>query len=316
MIRTGSMRSATGVRCSPSSRTRCSSSRALGFAAGIWAAGYAVVVLLAVAAIRVTSALRAHAVDVRPLVAPPVAAAPSKAIDTQRRLRWLLLAAIPSGLLSAVTTFIATDLVSAPLLWVAPRAIYLGSFIVAFSPRGGRAIGAAVVAAPAMITLLWVPYGSAGGWPILAILGDGASPLSASSRSPPRPPRQDRPDPAHLTEYYLILHQGERSPARSSRSLRRSCPRARIPDLLVRGAGAHESATWAPPPRTRGWTSVRRRRLACPVGPYLQLRQCSRGSRRDRLMATGRVRWLLVGALTSPSARALAGWPRRPHRLG
>ena len=55
-----------------------------------------------------------------------------------RRARWLLLAAVPSGLLSAVTMFIATDLVSAPLLWVAPLSLYLVSFIIAFSPRGGR----------------------------------------------------------------------------------------------------------------------------------------------------------------------------------
>ena len=27
------------------------------------------------------------------------------------------------------------------------------------------------LAAPAMVTLLWVPYGSAGGWPVLAVLG-------------------------------------------------------------------------------------------------------------------------------------------------
>ncbi len=47
------------------------------------------------------------------------------AIDWRRRGRWLLLAAVPSGLLSAVTMFISTDLVSAPLLWVAPLSIYL-----------------------------------------------------------------------------------------------------------------------------------------------------------------------------------------------
>ncbi len=56
------------------------------------------------------------------------------------------------------------------MLWVWPLAIYLGSFIVAFSPRGRRFIPPAVVTAPAMSTLLWVPFGSAGGWPVLATL--------------------------------------------------------------------------------------------------------------------------------------------------
>ena len=176
---------------------------------GAWAVGYAaLVMLLAVAAIRVASSLRARSVGVRPSVAPPFAAESSKPIDARRRLRWLLLAAIPSGLLSAVTTFVATDLVSAPLLWVAPLAIYLGSFIIAFSPRGGRAIGAAVVAAPAMITLLWVPYGSAGGWPILVILAMELLAFGVVAVGLHGRLAQDRPDPAHLTEYYLILSAG------------------------------------------------------------------------------------------------------------
>jgi hypothetical protein len=176
---------------------------------GAWAAGYAVlVVLLALAAARVSSTLRARAVDVRPIVAPPVTGAPPRTIDWGRRARWLLLAAVPSGLLSAVTTFIATDLVSAPLLWVAPLAIYLGSFIIAFSPRGGRPIGAAVIAAPAMITLLWVPYGSAGGWPILVILAMELLAFGVVAVALHGRLAQDRPDPAHLTEYYLILSAG------------------------------------------------------------------------------------------------------------
>ena len=96
--------------------------------------------MLAVAATRVLPALRARTARALPLRRasprpgrrPPPSTRPGRrgrgvasAIDWPRRLRWLLLAAIPSGLLSAVTNFIATDLVSAPLLWVAPLAIYL-----------------------------------------------------------------------------------------------------------------------------------------------------------------------------------------------
>jgi spermidine synthase len=123
-------------------------------------------------------------------------------------LRWLLLAAIPSGLLSAVTTFIATDLVSAPLLWVAPLAIYLSSFVVAFSPRGERPIRIAALAAPAMITLLWVPYGSAGGWPILVILAMELVAFGVVAVALHGRLAKDRPDPSHLTEFYLILAAG------------------------------------------------------------------------------------------------------------
>ena len=109
---------------------------------------------------------------------------------------------------SAVTTFIATDLVSAPLLWVWPLAIYLSSFIIAFSPRGQRLIPPTIVAAPAMITLLWVPFGSAGGWPVLAtllleLLALGIVAVALHGRL-----AADRPDPAHLTEFYLLVSTG------------------------------------------------------------------------------------------------------------
>jgi SAM-dependent methyltransferase len=185
----------------------------LGAQRGLWTIGYAgLVVLLAVAGTRVMPALvaRAQAATVAHVSVTLVATAQTTArpIDWPRRARWLLLAAIPSGLLSAVTTFIATDLVSAPLLWVVPLAIYLGSFIVAFSPRGARLIRWAVLAAPAMITLMWVPYGSAGGWPIMAILivelvAFGTIAVALHGRL-----AQDRPDPVHLTEFYLILSVG------------------------------------------------------------------------------------------------------------
>jgi len=49
------------------------------------------------------------------------------------RGRWLLLAAIPSSLLLGVTAHLTSDVAPIPLLWVLPLAIYLLSYIVAFS---------------------------------------------------------------------------------------------------------------------------------------------------------------------------------------
>jgi len=186
----------------------------LGAQRGLWTIGYAgLVVLLAVAGTRAMPALlerrRAVAQTAAAFItAPATLVAPARAIDWPRRMRWLLLAAIPSGLLSAVTTFIATDLVSAPLLWVMPLAIYLASFIVAFSPRGGRLVRLAVLSAPAMITLMWVPYGAAGGWPILALLVVELVAFGVVATALHGRLAEDRPDPAHLTEFYLILSAG------------------------------------------------------------------------------------------------------------
>ncbi len=184
----------------------------LGLAAqrGVWAVGYVLlVVLLAVAASLAIPAIRARVARAanRAAGAPASTMAASR-VDWRRRGRWLLLAAVPSGLLSAVTTFIATDLVSAPLLWVAPLSIYLVSFVIAFSPRSQASIGRAVVAAPAMVTLLWVPYGSAGGWPVLAVLAMELVAFGIVATALHGRLAQDRPEPSRLTEFYLIMSLG------------------------------------------------------------------------------------------------------------
>lgn len=50
-----------------------------------------------------------------------------------RRLRWVLLAAIPSSLMLGVTSHITTDLSPMPLFWLIPLFLYLVSFILVFA---------------------------------------------------------------------------------------------------------------------------------------------------------------------------------------
>ena len=59
-------------------------------------------------------------------------AAPPTWRDAARRAA---LAAVPSGLLVAVTAHISTDVAAVPLLWVVPLALYLLSFIIVFARR-------------------------------------------------------------------------------------------------------------------------------------------------------------------------------------
>jgi hypothetical protein len=61
-------------------------------------------------------------------------------------MRWLLLSSLPSAFLLAVTNFIALEVGSFPLTWVAPLALYLGSFIVTFRTGGG---------VPRYVKILW-----------------------------------------------------------------------------------------------------------------------------------------------------------------
>jgi hypothetical protein len=91
----------------------------------LWTAGYALLVLL-VAACALTipaSAVEAPLEDAGP--------APDRALI----LRWVLLAAVPSGLMLSTTTHLTTDIVAMPLLWVVPLALYLLSFVIAFAAR-------------------------------------------------------------------------------------------------------------------------------------------------------------------------------------
>ena len=51
------------------------------------------------------------------------------------RARWIFLAAVPSGLLVAVTAHISTDVAAAPLLWVLPLSLYLLTWVLVFQSR-------------------------------------------------------------------------------------------------------------------------------------------------------------------------------------
>ncbi len=76
--------------------------------------------------------------------------------------RWLLLAAVPSSLLLAVTTRVSTDIAAVPLLWVLPLALYLLSFVATFSRRP------------------WIPPGIAERWLPLVLLELVAAALSGA----------------------------------------------------------------------------------------------------------------------------------------
>jgi hypothetical protein len=97
----------------------------------LWTVGLvAAIVLLAACAARLRAA-RAPAAASDP--APD--AAPASAVHWKDRARWLALSAVPSSLLLSVTTYMTTDVVALPLLWVLPLALYLVTFIVAFGRR-------------------------------------------------------------------------------------------------------------------------------------------------------------------------------------
>jgi hypothetical protein len=79
------------------------------------------------------------------------------------RARWIFLAAVPSGLLIAVTAHISTDVAAAPLLWVLPLSLYLLTWVLVFQSRP---------LLPHKWMLLLQPLAIAGGIVLLAFGGE------------------------------------------------------------------------------------------------------------------------------------------------
>ncbi|HEX5379234.1 MAG TPA: spermidine synthase, partial [Phenylobacterium sp.] len=123
------------------------------------------------------------------------------------RALWTVLAAIPSSLMLGVTTHITTDVASAPFLWVIPLALYLLTFILAFASRPPIS---------SETTLLFQAAAVVGCVSLLPFVGVGLAVslplhlvcffLTALMCHQAMVAR--RPDPAHLTEFYLWMSVG------------------------------------------------------------------------------------------------------------
>ncbi len=132
----------------------------------------------------------------------------ARSLTVRRQVLWLVAAAVPAGLLSATTTHLAIDLVSAPLLWVGPLAIYLVSLVVAFSERGRRMLPPIERLVPAAATLMWISYVVPGGWPVVVLLVFLLASYAVVAIALHGRLALDRPAEANLTRFYLIVSAG------------------------------------------------------------------------------------------------------------
>jgi hypothetical protein len=112
-----------------------------------WSAGFLLLIaLMAACGVVFVRAARARAAG-----KPQEAAAPPPA---RRALAWVVLAAVPAGLLVAVTAHISTDIGAVPLLWVVPLALYLATFVIVFQDRPIIPHSVVLVAQPFFIVAL------------------------------------------------------------------------------------------------------------------------------------------------------------------
>ncbi|MDZ3830640.1 MAG: fused MFS/spermidine synthase [Sphingopyxis sp.] len=167
-----------------------------------WTAGYAALLLLvaASAAARWQSAgAAAPAAQAFDEAGPP---------PTWRRMvHWLLIAAVPSGLMLSTTTHLTTDIVAMPLLWVLPLGLYLLSFSIAFSTFT-RVTEVITFIAPTMLLMVGglALLSSGGGSMLIAMTSLVMLFLVATSLHGYL--HHLRPSPRYLTLFYLIMSAG------------------------------------------------------------------------------------------------------------
>jgi len=141
-------------------------------------------------------------------VAAQVEATDDGSASAGERMRWIALAAVPSGLVIAVTAYLTTDIAAAPFLWVVPLAIYLLTFVAVFRERPWIAHANVVRFVPFAVAPLAVSLigGEKVFWLTFIALNLAAFALLTLMCHGELYAR--RPSPRRLTEFYLCTSFG------------------------------------------------------------------------------------------------------------
>ena len=121
---------------------------------------------------------------------------------------WIGLAFVPSALLLGVTQHLTTEVVSVPLLWVVPLALYLTTLIVAFSTRGFGSARQWGSVAPVVALIVLLLSLAEVRYPILPIALAHLAAFTALAMLCHTRLAESRPDPAHLTGYFVCISLG------------------------------------------------------------------------------------------------------------
>jgi hypothetical protein len=173
-----------------------------------WSVGYGLAAALVAASI-VALWLRPAEAGAEP-GRPAAVADETGRIDWRRRLLWVALAAVPSSLMLGATTYLTRDLSPVPLLWVVPLALYLLTFVVAFSPWTNAARltvwGRRLLPVAAILVAYTLVLRAERPLAVLLVVhlaGVAVAGLLCHGRL-----AGDRPSPRHLTEFYLWVALG------------------------------------------------------------------------------------------------------------
>jgi tetratricopeptide (TPR) repeat protein len=135
--------------------------------------------------------------------ATPLASAADPQPTALDRVLWLLLPACASVLLLATTNKICQDVAVIPFLWVLPLALYLLSFIICFdSPRWYRRLPFGLALGAALGGVCWVLFQQN------QAIGGFVAALFVCCMVCHGELYRLKPDPRHLTGYYLMIAAG------------------------------------------------------------------------------------------------------------
>ena len=173
----------------------------------IWSLGYAIYALLVVAC-AVALWRGRHDASRRDAARQ----SPSPPPNWPRRLRWVLLAFVPSSFLLGTTTYVSTDIAPIPLLWVIPLALYLLSFIVVFAkkpPLPHALVNRLLPIAALMLTLVLLTGATElRGLPVAVLISLHLGTFFLAALVAHGELARDRPAADHLTEFYLWMSVG------------------------------------------------------------------------------------------------------------
>jgi SAM-dependent methyltransferase len=122
-------------------------------------------------------------------------------------LKWLALAFIPSSLMLGVTTHITTDIAAVSLFWTLPLALYLATFVIAFSKYGATAARIARLILPFALFVLIALVFWQNDKPIFRIPVELCI-VTCISMALHSTLYESRPDASLLTSFYLWLALG------------------------------------------------------------------------------------------------------------
>ncbi len=169
----------------------------------VWTGGYVLLIVLIASCAAVM------------LKSPPVAVAelrgenvPAAAPTWLQWGRWVFLAAIPSGLLVAVTAHISTDVAAAPLLWVLPLSLYLLTWVVVFQQKPLIPHRFVLLVQPLAVAGVIYLLALSGERNLLVVLGGHLLCFFVIAMGCHGELARQRPAPQFLTGFYVALSLG------------------------------------------------------------------------------------------------------------